>query len=381
MAGGGISIGETPTSRRFIPDAPTAITAFIDFFATGPTKVPTPITSFAAFQQTFGGLDPRSEASYQLLQFFSNGGQSAIVYNIAVEPSSPLFVSALESALTSLTLSANLLTLPATANLAPADAHAVMLAAQTFCETNRAFYIADIPPSTAAATPAAIEAWFANTGLAAIDSAALYYPRLTIADPLHPTLSREIASSGTVAGIYARTDSTEGVWTSPAGTGATIANATPVVTLTDLASNELNSLGINPIRTFPGYGTVVWGARTAAGGNAGNSVYKYVSVRRLAIYIESSLQDGLQWSVFEPNNEILWTAIRLAVSAFMLQLWTKGALQGSLPQQSFFVKCDATTTTQNDVDNGRVNIQIGFAPLQPAEFVIVSIAALTASCP
>jgi phage tail sheath protein FI len=378
---GGISIDETPTSRRFIPDAPTAITAFIDFFATGPTKVPTPITSFAAFQQTFGGLDPRSEASYQLLQFFSNGGQSAIVYNVAVEPSSPLFVSTLESALTSLTISANLLTLPATANLAPADAHAVMLAAQTFCETNRAFYIADIPPSSVAATFTDIEAWFANTGLSAINFAAVYYPRFTIADPLNPTSSREIASSGTVAGIYARTDSTEGVWTSPAGTGATIANATPVVTLTDLVSNELNSLGINPIRTFPGYGTVVWGARTAAGSNVGNSDYKYVSVRRLAIYIESSLEDGLQWTVFEPNNEALWTAIRLAVSDFMLQLWTRGALQGSLPQQSFFVKCDATTTTQNDIDNGRVNIVIGFAPIQPAEFVIVSIAALTASCP
>jgi phage tail sheath protein FI len=381
MSGGGIYIDETPTSPRAIPDAPTAITAFIDFFATGPTEIPTPITSFAAFEQIFGGLDPRSEASYQLLQFFNNGGQSAIVYNIAAEPSSPLFVSALNSALTGLTLPVNLLTLPATANLAPADAHTVMLAAQTFCETQRAFYIADIPPSTVAATPAAIEAWFANTGLATFNSAAVYYPRLIIADPLHPTLSREIASSGTVAGIYARTDSTQGVWKSPAGTNATIANATPIVTLTDLASNELNSLGINPIRTFPGYGTVVWGARTAAAGNAGNSDYKYVPVRRLAIYIESSLEAGLQWTVFEPNNEILWAAIRLAVGAFMLQIWRKGALQGSTPQQAFVVKCDATTTTQNDIDNGRVNIVIGFAPIQPAEFVIVSIAALTASCP
>ena len=291
MSGGGIYIDETPTSQRSIPDVPTAITAFIDFFATGPTAIPTPIPSFAAFQQIFGGLDPRSEASYQLLQFFTNGGQSAIVYNVAVEPSSPLFVSALKSALASLTLPVNLLTLPATANLAPPDAHAVMLAAQTFCTTHRAFYIADIPPSTVAATPAAIEAWFANTGLAAIDSAAVYYPRLTIADPLHPTLSREIASSGTVAGIYAHTDSTQGVWKSPAGTSATIANATPVASLTDLDSNALNALGINPIRTFPGHGTVIWGARTSAGGDPSDSNYRYVNVRRLAIYIESSLQD------------------------------------------------------------------------------------------
>lgn len=380
MSGDKIPIKEILAAPRLIEGAATATTAFIDFFASGPTGIPTLLTSFVAFEQIFGGLDPRSEASYQVQQFFNNGGECAIVYGIVAEPSSPLFVPALTSALTTLSVPANLLVIPATANLAPADAHAVMLAAQTFCTANRAFYIADVPPSTVATDAAAVEAWFAQTGLAAVDSAAVYYPRVTIPDPLQQNLTREVASSGAVAGIYARTDSAQGIWKAPAGTNAAIANATPAVSLTDIANGQLTALGINAIRSFPGHGTVVWGARTAAGSNANNSDYKYVNVRRFATYLEKSISEGLAWVVFEPNNEILWASIRLAVNAFMVQLWYKGAFQGTVPQQAFLVKCDATTTTQSDIGNNLVNIVVGFAPIQPAEFVIIQISCLTAPC-
>jgi phage tail sheath protein FI len=382
MAGSVPILGELPTPPPSIPaNIPTAITAFIDFFSTGPTDTPTPISSFFAFQQTFGGLDSRSEASYQIQQFFNTGGQAAVVLRIAPEPSTAPFAPALTSALTSLTLPFNLLCIPATSNL-PADGmHAVMLAAQSFCAAHHAFYIADIPPSKIIATPSAIEAWFANTGLSARDCAAIYYPRLTIPDPLHQNAPREIGHSGAVAGIYANTDSARGVWTAPAGTHAILPDATPVLAIDDATNGQLNALAINAIRTFPTYGTVLWGARTTAGANTSDSDYKYVNIRRFAIYIEQSLTAGLQWVVFEPNTPVLWGSIRLAVGAFLTKLWQQGALQGSQPQQAFFVKCDATTMTQTDIDNGRLNIQIGVAPLRPAEFIILTIGLLTAHHP
>jgi uncharacterized protein len=382
MAGRVPILGELPTPPPPIAaNIPTAVTVFIDFFNTGPTNTPTPVTSFFAFQQAFGGLDPRSEASYQIQQFFNTGGQTAVVLRVTPEPSAPTFASALTSALNSLTLPFNLLCIPATANLASSGMHAVMLAAQAFCAAHHAFYIADIPPSKVISTPSAIEAWFTSTGLTARDCAAIYYPRLTIPDPLHQNASREIGCSGAVAGIYASTDSARGVWTAPAGTSAILPGATPVFVIDDATTGQLNALAINSIRSFSTYGTVVWGARTTAGANTSDSDYKYINIRRLAIYIEQSLSTGLQWVVFEPNGPLLWASIRLAVAAFITRLWQQGALQGSQPQQAFFVKCDATTTTQADIDNNRVNIQIGFAPLMPAEFVILAIALLTAPHP
>jgi uncharacterized protein len=382
MAGRAPIVGEPPTPPPPIaPHLPTAVTAFIDFFSTGPTNTPTSITSFTAFQQTFGGLDPRSEASYQIQQFFNNGGQTAVILRIAPEPSTKPFAPALKSTVTGLTAPFNLLCIPATANLAPADMHDIMLAAQALCATQKAFYIADIPPSSIVSNPSAIEAWFVTSGLAAHDYAAVYYPRLDVPDALHQNAPREIGYSGAVAGIYASTDNARGVWKAPAGTSAVIPGATPVFPIDDVTNGRLNSLAINSIRRFPTYGTVVWGARTTAGANTSDSEFQYVNVRRLAIYLEESLYAGLQWVVFEPNGPALWASIRLAITSFLTNLWQQGALQGSHPQQAFFVKCDATTTTQSDIDNDRVNIQIGFAPLRPAEFVILTLSQLTAPHP
>jgi uncharacterized protein len=375
-------IGKLPTPPPQIPvSTPTAVTAFIDFFPTGPANTPTPLSSFTEFAQTFGGLDSRSEASYQIQQFFNTGGQDAIIVRVSPEPSNPAFPSALKAALSYLTIPFNLLCIPVTCNLSPVDMHAVMLAAEAFCNSKNAFYIADIPPSRIIATPAAMQTWFANSGITTSDNAAIYYPRLVIPDPLHPNASREIGSSGAVAGLYANTDNTRGVWRATAGTSAIIPGATPAFAVDDVATGQLSSVAINAIRTFPVYGTVVWGARTTAGGNTNNSGYQYINVRRFAIYLEQSISAGLKWVVFEPNNPTLWASIRLTVGAFLNGLWRQGAFQGTQPQQAFFVKCDATTMTQTDIDNGIVNVQIGFAPLQPAEFIILSIAQLAATNP
>jgi phage tail sheath protein FI len=135
----------------------------------------------------------------------------------------------------------------------------------------------------------------------------------------------------------------------------------------------LNPLGVNCLRSFPVNGRVVWGSRTLAGADQLASEWKYVPVRRTALFIEESLYRGTQWVVFEPNDEPLWAQIRMNVGAFMQNLFRQGAFQGSTPREAYFVKCDSETTTQNDIDNGIVNIIVGFAPLKPAEFVVIKL--------
>ena len=135
----------------------------------------------------------------------------------------------------------------------------------------------------------------------------------------------------------------------------------------------LNPLGINCLRTFPVYGNVCWGARTLDGADALASEWKYVPVRRFALFLEESLYRGTKWVVFEPNDEPLWAQIRLNVGAFMHNLFRQGAFQGTTPREAYLVKCDKETTTQTDINNGIVNILVGFAPLKPAEFVIIKI--------
>jgi uncharacterized protein len=174
--------------------------------------------------------------------------------------------------------------------------------------------------------------------------------------------------------MYATIDGSRGVWKAPAGTETALVGVSGVqVPLTDAQNGLLNPVAVNCIRNFPVYGVVIWGARTTQGADEVGSQWKYVPVRRLALYLESSLYQGTQWVVFEPNDEPLWAQIRLNVGSFMQTLFRQGAFQGSTPQQAYFVKCDSETTTSTDQDNGIVNIVVGFAPLKPAEFVIIQI--------
>ena len=185
---------------------------------------------------------------------------------------------------------------------------------------------------------------------------------------------RPAGPSGTIAGIYARTDVTRGVWKAPAGTEATLAGVQALeYRLIDGENGVLNPLAINCLRSFPVYGNIVWGARTTLGADQLGSEWKYVPIRRLALFLEESLFRGTKWVVFEPNDEPLWAKIRLNVGAFMTSLFRQGAFQGTNPKDAFFVKCDGETTTQDDRNKGIVNILVGFAPLKPAEFVVISI--------
>ncbi|SAL04834.1 phage tail sheath protein [Caballeronia calidae] len=207
-------------------------------------------------------------------------------------------------------------------------------------------------------------------------NAALCFPRVRRPDPLNGERERAFPASGAIAGVMARTDARRGVWKAPAGTEASIIKGTPSVMLTDLQQGRLNQRGLNSLRAFPNIGTVHWGARTLAGSDALASEWKYVPVRRTALFIERSLKTALAWAVFEPNDEPLWANIRLNVNAFMQDLFSAGAFAGVTAKEAYHVKCDKETTSQQDVNSGIVNIEVGFQPLKPAEFVVLKLTQL-----
>jgi uncharacterized protein len=254
----------------------------------------------------------------------------------------------------------------------------VVGAAAAYCEKRRAMLLVD--PPAAWAGPDGVDK--ARKGFSAdpdqigtrSKNAALFFPRLNMPNPLRDGQTETFAPCGVVAGVFARTDTQRGVWKSPAGLDAGLVGVSSLsVPMTDEENGLLNPLGINCLRTFPVFGRVVWGARTLRGADAFADEYKYIAVRRTALYIEESLYRALKWVVFEPNDEPLWAQIRLNVGAFMHDMFRQGAFQGASARDAYFVRCDATTTTQNDINLGIVNVNVGFAPLKPAEFVVIQL--------
>lgn len=266
----------------------------------------------------------------------------------------------------------NLMILPGDNDIDESENQQIAAQASIFCASRRAFLLLDAPQD-----------WSKNGNLnqdelkytdlrsgIIKDHSAVFYPRVVFSDA--GTL-RSIGASGMIAGLMARTDSQRGVWKAPAGVEADLRGALGVeVNLTDLENGILNQQGVNCVRLFPS-GVVNWGARTLDGADDFGSEWKYIPIRRLALFLEESLYRGTKWVVFEPNDEPLWAKIRMNLNAFMNGLFRQGAFQGSTPDKAFFVKCDGETTTQNDRNLGIVNIQVGFAPLKPAEFVIITI--------
>jgi uncharacterized protein len=264
------------------------------------------------------------------------------------------------------------------------SASGVLSEALAFAERKRAFLIMDPPQQHSADGMGGLPEIGGDSGY--IDSGsvpkstngAFYFPWLNSIDPLSGRVI-ELPPSGYVAGIYARTDQNRGVWKAPAGLETVILNTIGVVErgrMTDQRQGILNPQGVNSLRTFPGVGTVVFGARTLVTANSALQQHRYVPVRRTTLFIEQTLYRELRWAIFEPNDVPLWNALKTSVDAFMLTLFRQGAFQGQTPSVAFQVKCDSSTTTQTDIDNGIVNIIVGFRPLKPAEFVIVKIAQL-----
>jgi phage tail sheath protein FI len=264
----------------------------------------------------------------------------------------------------------------------------VISTAIAFCERKLAFLILD--PKVTDSADGSLPAFTDLVGTTVGDpsqprskNAALYFPYLLSSDPVSGSTTNlvtekpyEIPPAATVAGIFAATDISRGVWKAPAGFQAATKNSLGVVErgkMTDARQGLLNPLAINCLRDFPNVGTIVFGSRTL---DTTEQQWTYVPVRRMALFLEQTFYANLKWVIFERNAEPLWSAITMSLNAFMLGLFKQGAFQGSTPSKAFNVQCDGQTTTQADIDAGVVNIVVSFAPLKPAEFVIITIAQL-----
>jgi uncharacterized protein len=268
----------------------------------------------------------------------------------------------------------NLLCIPPTTrgNTVVDDSSASVLLSEAlaYCKKRRAILIVD-PPKKWGNVAQVNESDISSLR---DENAVIFFPQIKLPDPLQENRLDVFPPCGAVAGIMARTDAQRGVWKAPAGIDATMAGVRELTyKMTDGENGQLNPIGINCLRTFPVYGNIVWGSRTLKGADQLASEWKYLPVRRLTLFLEESLYRGMQWVVFEPNDEPLWAQIRLNVGAFMNNLFRQGAFQGRTPREAYFVKCDKESTTQNDINLGIVNVIVGFAPLKPAEFAIIKL--------
>jgi hypothetical protein len=335
----------------------TGTTALVGRAPQGPADQPILVTSLFDYEQTFGGAQPGHDLLLGAKLFFDNGGRRAWAVRLA-GPSQADVGRALAS------LDAigdvGILCLP---GLAGGQA---LRAAAAYARQRRAFYVAD-PAGTKAATLAAVR----SIRAADRGHAAVWFPRVELPDPLQPATTMRFGSATAVAGLLARTDVQRGVWAFPQGALQALTGlAAPI---DPHGAALLRRDGVNTLRSVPGRGFRSWGARTVGSGRDSGEEWKYVPVRRLALYLEESIDRGLGWAVFEPNDEPTWTEVRAAVAAFLEQTFRAGGFAGGTAEESYFVRCGIETTTQRDIENGVLIIEIGFAPLRPGEFVVVRI--------
>ena len=358
----GVYVEETPGDLHSIAGVPTSASAFIGAATKGALNKPIRVRSVGEFEQTFGRLRTDLELGYAIRQFFLNGGSDAWI----VRASRALAPARVTEAIKALNAaeSLNLLAIPGVTH------PKVIEFAVDYCARRGIFLLID-PPVSADDVPMMQQ--FANS-LPKSRDAAVYFPRVIIRDPVNGQ-PRATAPGGTVAGMMARCDAARGVWRAAAGSDATLAGIDALETnLTDRDVTALAAAGVNCLRAFPGRPFIAWSARTLASAERNEPEWKYVPIRRLSIFVETSISRGTRWTVFEPNDEPLWKRLRTSIDEFLLRLWQQQAFAGTKPQDAFFVRCGRDQTmTANDIANGVLNIEIGFAPVRPAEFVIVRI--------
>lgn len=387
----GVYITDFSKGTYSIEGVNTSVTAFIGLAKKGPTNKPIKISGFAEFEKIFGSIHKAYHLGYCVQHFFLNGG--TVCYIIRVQsPDGKQYVSDKTiigkagvksggtgiSSLDSIDYF-NILCIPPY-NKKNTVSNTVYRNALNYCERRRAILIVDPPAHWSRNNSDKLPSVFEIEkifGHLSYPNAALYYPRVRAKDSLDDDKMRTFVPSGAVAGIIARTDNTVGVWKAPAGLKAYLTGLSELeLTLTDEESGQLNELGVNCLRLKATEGIIVWGSRTMVKNDTNSEplrFWKYLPVRRLALFIEESLYRGTQWVVCEPNDEPLWSKIRQNVGDFMHDLFMKEAFQGRKSNEAYFVKCDNDTTTPDDITNGIVNIIVGFAPLKPAEFVIIKI--------
>jgi phage tail sheath protein FI len=322
----GPRLREVDVRTERIAPSDTSVTALLGTCPDGPADEPVAVHSLVAFDRVYRG-SRGSSLHREVRDFFSNGGRQALT--VRVTKGSAALDSLAEHDWQLLVVDPDVVDLT--------RAHAV-------CVRHRGFLICDATGD-------------GTLPVAPGSNAAAYFPPLT---------SGPCAAA--VAGVVARIDATRGVWKAPSGVEAGVAG-----TLSrELTAHEIQRLGaghVNALRTLPTGGAVVWGARTAST----DPEWRYVSVRRFVLFLERSIERGLQWAVFEPNDEPAWAAARQTVSTFLFDLWRQGAAVGTTPEEGFFVTCDRSTMTQADLDAGRLVVLVGVAPLEPAEFVVIRI--------
>lgn len=368
-----LNLSIDPTSPRYADKVLAQPSALVKFKGTAPTVRPAPphpnVTG-----DPFADPSPSSpppSPNYAQANTDGSDGDPLADGNYQGDPVKKTGIHALRK-----TDIFNLLCIPPMSRTA--DLGAVRSDALSLCVERRAMLLLDPPAVGATAWNSVANAisGINNFPLSGQDArnAAIFFPRLSQPDPLQDGLIDNFAPCGAVAGVFARTDTQRGVWKAPAGLDASL-NGVPALefSLTDAENGQLNPLGVNCLRSFGVAGRVIWGSRTLRGADQLADEWKYIPVRRTALFIEESLFRGTKWVVFEPNDEPLWAQIRLNVGAFMHNLFRQGAFQGSTPREAYFVKCDKETTTQNDINLGIVNIVVGFAPLKPAEFVVLKL--------
>jgi len=330
----GVHVEEIGFRAKRIDPAPMSVTAMLGTCRRGPADEPVAVSSLATFDREYRGARG-SSLRRAVRDFYANGGRRALT--VRVTDGSAALASLAEHDWQLLVVDPGLVDL--------AEAHAL-------CLRLRAFLVCDATGD--GAMPAGLGS-----------NAATYFPPLA-----GRRGSRTCASA--VAGIFARIDAQRGVWTAPAGTEATL-NGTLSRELEPEEIDDLPLRRVNPLRILPAVGAVVWSARTASD----DPEWKYVPVRRLVLFLERSIQQGLRWAIFEPNDEPVWAQVRLSVDAFLLELWRRGAFVGTKAEEGYFVRCDRSTMTQADIDSGRLVVEVGVAPTRPAEFVIFRIATRT----
>lgn len=370
----GIFVEEVPLRMKPIAGVPTGRAGFVGPTRRGEVGASRRLQSLHEFEEAFGGpLDAVTNGTaipaddylwHAARAFFNEGGKRLSVVRMAASTGSLPPPDAYRQALTALDPEADIEIVAAPGSSAQDEHRASAVAAALTDHANEAKFrmaLIDSPPGADIAT--------VERHRASIDGAraALFYPWVCTSDGLL------LPPSGFVAGLFAKTDAERGVWKAPAN--MVVAGAAGFeVDIDDDAQDRLNPQGINCFRSFAGRGHRLWGARTLST----DPEWKYISVRRLMSFVECSIEAGTGWTVFEPNNDRLWLQVRQLIDNFLTGLWRQGAFMGASPREAFFVKCDRSTMTQNDIDNGRLIVEIGIAPVRPAEFLIIRIGLGTA---
>jgi phage tail sheath protein FI len=339
----GVYVEEVRVGPKPIEGVSTSTAAFFGETQSGP-DAPTLVTSWVQFQQVFGGYFGADKfLPYAVEGFFANGGQNCYVCKVKGVDYAVALAKTEQIEDISLVYAPNAQAIPGLSDLLISH-----------CERLKRFVIFD---SIEGQEPSSITKPHESS------YGALYYPWLYV--KVNANTKAMVPPGGHIAGVYARVDNTRGVHKAPAN--EQVMGITGVEhSVSNLQVETLNPRGINCIRNFEGRGILVWGARTLSS----DPEYKYISVRRLLTYLERSIKRGTAWAVFEPNNEVTWAKVKACVGEFLMQAWRDGKLQGAKQEAAYFVRCDRTTMTQNDLDAGLLIMQVGVAAVKPAEFII-----------